>query len=213
MSKYEDLRQHMINDSTKDFVQYLSDNITVTPYIPIGRKTAIADIFSKNFAFVLSNMLNDNFSTLSEIFMEYEIRKVFNVLFRYIDIEFDYKYHNSMEYDLIMQSGLYYYILHDAGDDYNKFCELLDGVTGIRDMSIVDLFNKKLNNITPSDIDEMIHKVENIDQTKIDKLMKIAEMNSPLTSQIADIIREDARNNTNKVIKSNNKNNVVKFKK
>lgn len=204
--EYKELRNHMINDTIEDFVEFLNGNVNVESYIPIGRKTAIMDIFSRNFSIVIENILNDKFATLSELYMEYEMRKIFDILLKYIDVEFDMTYQNNMEYDLIMQSGLYDYIINVSYADYHKFCEYLDYVVGIRDISILDLFNKKLNTPTVDDVEKMVSKIENIDKNKIDKLMKIVEMNDPLTTAVRDIIKSSAGNNIN-----NNDNNVINF--
>ena len=204
--EYKELRNHMINDTIEDFVEFLNGNVNVESYIPIGRKIAIMDIFSRNFSIVIENILNDKFATLSELYMEYEMRKIFDILLKYIDVEFDMTYQNNMEYDLIMQSGLYDYIINVSYADYHKFCEYLDCVVGIRDISILDLFNKKLNTPTVDDVEKMVSKIENIDKNKIDKLMKIVEMNDPLTTAVRDIIKSSAGNNIN-----NNDGNVIYF--
>lgn len=190
--EYITLREHMIHDMPNDFNDFLQENIKITKYLPIGRKYAIIDIFSTSFSYTISDMLQDKFSTFSDILMKYEMDKMFDILFRYIDIDFDVRYKNSEEYDLIMQSGLYDYILQYCGKDYNRICSELDVAVGIKDMSIIQLFNEKLSMVNIADTERMIEAIEGIDKNKIDKLLKIAEMNDPLTKDVVDAIRTES---------------------
>lgn len=213
MIKYKELREHLLHDSADELSAYINDNLIVQTYLPIGKKYAMLDIFASSFSYTISDLIEDDASSLSDLLMEYEMKKVFDILFRYINTEFDYTYYNSMEYDLIMQTGLYDYILAYCKNDYDKICLDLDVVTGIRDISILDLFNKKLNIPSVEDIKQMKNIVDDLDDEKINKLVKIADMNSPLNSAIADVIKADtysdvikqAKEYNLKVVKDNGK--------
>lgn len=213
MIKYKELREHLLHDSTDELSAYINDNLIVQTYLPIGKKYAMLDIFADSFSYTISDLMEDDASSLSDLLMEYEMKKMFDILFRYTNTEFDYAYYNSMEYDLIMQTGLYDYILAYCKNDYDKICLDLDVVTGIRDISILDLFNKKLNIPSVEDIKQMKNIVDDLDDEKINKLVKIADMNSPLNSAIADVIKADtysdvikqAKEYNLKVVKDNGK--------
>lgn len=192
MIKYEEFREHMLNDKPKDFGKYISENVIVENYIPLGKKAAYVDIFAKNFSFVIENMISDGYSTIADILLEYELRKVCDIMFRYTNIDFDIKYQNNMEYDLIMQSGFYFYVMTIAREDYKMLCEYLDIAVGIKDMSIMEQFNKYINIPSTADIDAMVEKINNIDNDKLNKLSHIIDMNDPLTKSVTDVIKASA---------------------
>lgn len=192
MIKYEEFREHMLNDKPKDFGKYISENVIVENYIPLGKKAAYVDIFAKNFSFVIENMVSDRYSTIADILLEYELRKVCDIMFRYTNIDFDIKYQNNMEYDLIMQSGFYFYVMTIAKEDYKMLCEYLDIAVGIKDMSIMEQFNKYINIPSTADIDAMVEKINNIDNDKLNKLSHIIDMNDPLTKSVTDVIKTSA---------------------
>lgn len=192
MINYEEFRSHMIHDTPKDFGRYLAENVEVANYIPLGKKAAYIDIFAKNFSFVLSNLLEDEYATMADILLEYEMRKVFDIMLRYTNIDFDIKYQNNMEYDLIMQSGFYFYVMTIAREDYDMMCNYLDIAVGIRDMSIIEQITKNLHMPTVSDIKSMVKELNNIEQDKLDKLNHIVDMNDPLTKSVADIVKTAA---------------------
>lgn len=209
MIEYKEFRNHMVHDNIDDFMQYCGDNIEVIDYMPIGKKYGLIDIFAMGFTYTIEDMLNDHVSTFADILMEYELRKLFNIFFAYTNIEFDYEYRNSMEYDLIHQSYFYTYVMQFCHDDYVSFCNELDVVVGIKDMSIINTFNKKLNVTTVEDVKEMEKIINSLDVEKLKAVSDIIQMNDPLTKQVGDIIRKDAQNNTVDKLKEQRKFEVV----
>ena len=189
MIAYKDFREHMLHDSPTDFSGYLKKNIQVQNYIPLGKKTAYIDIFARNFTLVLENLLNDGMSTMADVLMEYELRKVCDIMFRYTNIDFDILYQNNMEYDLIMQSGLYTYVISIAGKDYNVLCDYLDTAVGIRDLSIVSQMNATIKFPDFDKVNETIDKLKYLDDDKLNKLYHIIDMNDPLTKEVANVVK------------------------
>lgn len=189
MIAYKDFREHMLHDSPTDFIEYLKKNIQVQNYIPLGKKTAYIDIFARNFTLVLENLLNDGMSTMADVLMEYELRKVCDIMFRYTNIDFDILYQNNMEYDLIMQSGLYTYVISIAGKDYNVLCDYLDTAVGIRDLSIVSQMNATIKFPDFDKVNETIDKLKYLDDDKLNKLYHIIDMNDPLTKEVANVVK------------------------
>ena len=189
MIAYKDFREHMLHDSPIDFGEYLKENIQVQNYIPLGKKTAYIDIFARNFTLVLENLLNDGISTMADVLMEYELRKVCDIMFRYTNIDFDILYQNNMEYDLIMQSGLYTYVISIAGKDYNVLCDYLDTAVGIRDLSIISQMNATIKFPDFEKVNETIDKLKYLDDNKLNKLYHIIDMNDPLTKEVANVVK------------------------
>lgn len=189
MIAYKDFREHMLHDSPTEFGEYLKKNIQVQNYIPLGKKTAYIDIFARNFTLVLENLLNDGISTMADVLMEYELRKVCDIMFRYTNIDFDILYQNNMEYDLIMQSGLYTYVISIAGKDYNVLCDYLDTAVGIRDLSIISQMNATIKFPDFEKVNETIDKLKYLDDNKLNKLYHIIDMNDPLTKEVANVVK------------------------
>ena len=199
MIEYAEFRHHMIHDDTDTFLQYVADNVEIYSYITMGRKYAIIDIFNAGFSFTIEQMLTVKDFNFSDVLMEYEMKKMFDIFLQYTDIHFDYKYYNCMEYDLIMQSGFYDFVNNYAHDDYEKLCKDLDTVTGIRDISIINTFNGALGNMpTIEQMQEMRDIVESLDTEKLNQISNIVAMNDPTTKAVADAIRQSAAEDAKK---------------
>lgn len=193
MIEYADFRHHMIHDDTDTFLQYVADNVEIYSYITMGRKYAIIDIFNAGFSFTIEQMLTVKDFNFSDVLMEYEMKKMFDIFFQYTDVHFDYKYYNCMEYDLIMQSGFYDFVNNYAHDDYEKLCKDLDTVTGIRDISIINTFNGMVGNIpTVEKLQEMRDIIESLDTERLSKINDIIAMNDPATKAVVDAIKESS---------------------
>lgn len=193
MVEYTEFRHHMIHDDTDTFLQYVADNVEVYSYITMGRKYAIIDIFNAGFSFTIEQMLSVKDFNFSDVLMEYEMKKMFDIFFQYTDLHFDYKYYNCMEYDLIIQSGFYDFVNQFAYADYKKLCKDLDTVTGIRDISIINTFNHTLGNMpSVEDMQKMRKEIENLDTEKLNQINNILAMNDPTTKAVADAIKESA---------------------
>lgn len=190
MVEYKELRNHMIHDTYNDFNKYLNENVKIIHYIPLNKKAAIMDVFATNFTTVIVNVLDDVTSTIADIFIAYEIRKVFEILFEYTDIDFDYSYLNTLEYDLVIQSGLYEFIMCRVKPDYDRLIDYLDMCVGIRDISILELFKSKLNMPTMDDVNNIKSIIDNIDKDVLNKLSHIQDINNPLMNELVSSIKD-----------------------
>lgn len=179
MKTYLEFREHMVHDNPIDFLNYLDEECVIADYLPIGRKCVIVDVFADKFADVIVEKLQDDFSTMADIIMYYEMYLVFDVLFRYTDIDFDVNYFNTMEYDLIMQSGFYHAVMRIAEFDYGKLKDMIDIVVGLKDLSILNLLNVKLNTPNVETAERISNIIEGIDPDKINRLAEIGRLNNP----------------------------------
>lgn len=209
MIEYKEFRNHMIHDNIDDFMQYCGDNIEVIDYMPIGRKYAIIDMFGAGFTYVIESMLNEHSYSFSDVLMEYEMKKMFDVFFKYTNIQFDIEYENSMEYDLIHQSYFYTYVMQFCSGDYEQLCKELDTVIGINDFSIINTFNNKLNIPTVDDMNRMQDIINSLDTEKLVQIAEITKMNNPLVNSVANIIKQEANKNTVEKLKEERKFEVV----
>lgn len=189
---YQELREHMVNDSPLDFKLYLQRNIKIKPYVGISKKCAYVDIAAMNLSHILQDMLSDNVSSISEMCMYIEMEKLFTGLFMYINVDFNTDYQSYVDYDLIMESGLFDYVMKYAEKDYERFCHDVDIAVGIHDMSIIEAIKEHLHIPTEEEVNAMTESLKNIDDEKMDKILRVSEMNNPTLASLVDGMRKQA---------------------
>lgn len=216
---YKELREHMLYDpNPRDFFE---SALTIKRYIPIGTKYTIIDIFSREFKYTLEDMLSDGYSSTADMMMEYEMKCVFDILFKYVEeVDFDYGFMNSLEYDLIQESGLYAFIVDKSCYDYAVLKEQLDQVVGIRDLSVLGLLNTKLQEYGSVDFEKVQKDIDSIDLSKLKDIETLLRMNNPLTATVADAVKvavrgavkEEMKRDVKKVLDSKEKKTSTKRK-
>jgi len=184
--EYKELREHMVNDSPLDFKLYLQRNIKIKPYVSISKKCAYVDIAAMNLSYRLQDMLSDNVSTTAEMCMYIEMEKLFTGLFMYINVNFNTDYQSYVDYDLIMESGLFDYVMKYAEKDYNRFCADVDVAVGLQNMSVIEAMKTYLHVPTEEEINHIVQSINGIDDTKMDKILRINDMNNPTLKSLVD---------------------------
>ncbi len=190
--EYKELHEHMVNDSPLDFKLYLQRNISVKPYVSISKKCAYVDIAAMNLSHILQEMIDDKVSSLADMCMYIEMEKLFTGLFMYINVNFNTDYQTYVEYDLIMESGLFEYVMKYAEKDYERFTHDVDIAVGIHDMSIIEAIKQHLHIPTEEEVNAMTESLKNIDDTKMDKILRISDMNNPTLASFVDGVRKQA---------------------
>lgn len=189
---YKELREHMLYDpNPQDFYE---SALTVQRYMPIGKKYATIDIFTREFKYTLEDMLSDGYSSIADMMMEYEMKCVFDILFKYVnEVDFDYGFMNSLEYDLIQESGFYAFVIDKSCYDYAVLKEQLDQVVGIRDLSVLGLLNTKLQQYGSIDFEKVQKDIDSIDLSKLKDVETLLRMHDPLTATVADAVKAASR--------------------
>lgn len=189
---YKELREHMLYDpNPRDFYE---SALTVQRYMPIGKKYATIDIFTREFKYTLEDMLSDGYSSVADIMMEYEMKCVFDILFKYVnEVDFDYGFMNSLEYDLIQESGFYAFVVDKSCYDYAVLKEQLDQVVGVRDLSVLGLLNTKLEQYGTIDFEKVQKDIDAIDLSKLKDVETLLRMHDPLTATVADAVKAASR--------------------
>ncbi len=190
--EYKELHEHMVSDNPLDFKLYLQRNISVKPYVSISKKCAYVDIAAMNLSHILQEMIDDKVSSLADMCMYIEMEKLFTGLFMYINVNFNTDYQTYVEYDLIMESGLFEYVMKYAEKDYERFCHDVDIAVGIHDMSIIEAIKQHLHIPTEEEVNAMTESLKNIDDTKMDKILRISDMNNPTLASFVDGVRKQA---------------------
>lgn len=201
------LTQRKLNLITaQDLVQWLSDNVKVTPYISLSKKYSIASMIKNSYRQLVSNEDMDDFS-LEYINLQYDVISTFYILFAYIDMVVPMDKMTIENYDLIMSSGFSNYIMCYAGDDYKDFVAKCEKLTGIRDLEILHEFMTQIaERFDISNIQEIRKELNKLDMRKLGLIESVARFNDPLTAEVADTLKVAAREKAKEEMKANMEN-------
>ena len=201
------LTQRKLNLITaQDLVQWLSDNVKVTPYISLSKKYSIASMIKNSYRQLVSNEDMDDFS-LEYINLQYDVISTFYILFAYIDMVVPMDKMTIENYDLIMSSGFSNYIMCYAGDDYKDFVAKCEKLTGIRDLEILHEFMTQIaERFDISNIQEIRKELNKLDMRKLGLIESVARFNDPLTAEVADTLKVAAREKAKEEMKTNTEN-------
>lgn len=173
--------------SKEDFFEWVGKNIEINTYIPITKKYALIRIFSDKFSDMVNNDLENEDNDY--IFLIYDINQVFVLLFAYTDMIILSQNRTIDNYDLIMESGLFDYIMKFCEKDYKLLIEKCDKVTGINDLNILKQFVSSIGNQpTVEDMKKIRDIINNeIDSDKLEIIKAVQEYNNPALKKIVDI--------------------------
>lgn len=190
--KFTDLHDKMaqcVNGliSKESFYSWLDENIKVKSYLSIVVKYATISIFSEKVTQEINDYLEKKEAT-GYIYMTYDINLVFELLFKYIDMVVISKNRTIENYDLVMQSGLYEYIISKCGKDYEDLVKKCDRASNIDTMGIIrELSNIFVNPPSVEDIEKIKDIINNdIDKEKLQILKAVEEYNNPTLKKILD---------------------------
>lgn len=190
--KFTDLHDKMaqcVNGliSKESFYSWLDENIKVKSYLSIATKYAIISMFSDRLNQDISDYLEKKEAT-GYIYMMYDINIMFELLFKYIEVIVLSKNRTIENYDLVMQSGLYDYIVDKCGSDYKNLVEKCDRASNIETMGIIrELSNIFVNPPSVEDMEKIKDIINNdIDKKKLQILKAVEEYNNPTLKKILD---------------------------
>lgn len=195
--KFENIKEQMIllingKINSSNFSKYLSENIKIESYVGISKKRDILNRFVIEFGTEYIDTLMESVTEveLVELYHQYEIKKLFNILFSYTNIEYDKEDITDKNYDLIKMSKLYDYIHMYCIEDYALFSNMLDRASGIDSVYIAFQLNKILStNINVQDFDVAIDKLsETLTREDVSSNLKflneIESLNSPFLKEV-----------------------------
>ena len=195
--KFENIKEQMIllingKINSSNFSKYLSENIKIESYVGISKKKDILNRFVIEFGTEYIDTLMESVTEveLVELYHQYEIKKLFNILFSYTNIEYNKEDITDENYDLIKMSKLYDYIHMYCIEDYALFSNMLDRASGIDSVCIAFQLNKILStNINVQDFDVAIDKLsETLTREDISSNLKflneIESLNSPFLKEV-----------------------------
>lgn len=195
---FNDLKDKMTQVSLslitiEDFYGWLDENISVKKYIPIVNKYAIVRMFSNNFVEDLNNEIIKEEVSMDYIYLTYDINLMFSILFEYIDVFVFGKDRTTSNYDLVVNSGLYSYIIKKCEEDYKKFEDICKLMSGVNDVNIMNMFTSLINsNLDNSKLEEAKDIVNNIDKEKLEILKVVEQYNNPVIKKAIDNISKES---------------------
>lgn len=195
--KFENIKEQMLllingKINSSNFSKYLSENIKIESYVGISKKKDILNRFVIEFGTEYIDTLMESVTEveLVELYHQYEIKKLFNILFSYTNIEYSKEDITDENYDLIKMSKLYDYIHMYCIEDYALFSNMLDRASGIDSVYIAFQLNKILStNINVQDFDVAIDKLsETLTREDVSSNLKflneIESLNSPFLKEV-----------------------------
>lgn len=189
--KFTDLHDKLVQCNTgliskEQLTSWLDENVKVKKYISLSTKYAIISVFVNNINTIVDDINIEE--DLDYLYMTYDINLMFGLLFQYIDIPVISKYRSIENYDLVMESGLYDYLMDKCEKDYRVMVEKCDRLTGINNLSITrELSNIFGNPPSVEDIERIKDLINNeIDVEKLNIIKAIEEYNNPTLKKIID---------------------------
>lgn len=189
---HDKLAQRKMGLITKEnLYSWLDENMEVTSYLPITKKYAICKLFSDKFQ---EQVKNNEDQDQDYIYLLYDLNCLFTLLFSYTDMIVISKHRTLVNYDLIIESGLYDYILSFCKEDYLRLVEKCDRVTGIDNLSTFMYFSTAIGKQPSVEEFERIKDIVNneLDKDKLDIIKVLQEYNNPMMKKIIDNVSKDA---------------------
>lgn len=195
--KFENIKEQMLllingKINSSNFSKYLSENIKIESYVGVSKKKDILNRFVIEFGTEYIDALMESVTEveLVELYHQYEIKKLFNILFSYTNIEYGKEDMTDDNYDLIKMSKLYDYIHMYCIEDYALFSSMLDRASGIDSVYIAFQLNKILStNINVQGFDVAIDKLsETLTREDVSSNLKILNeiesLNNPFLKEV-----------------------------
>lgn len=181
---------HMITAS--EFNAWVKENLIIEKYMPISKKFAIISILRNKLQTTCLTFDNGKGSFEEDyVNMEYEERLIFDILFSYTNIVTLDKYKTTDNYDLIMTSGFYNYLIKICGKDYDLFVSECNKVINIGNTFFMKQFIEVLSKIpNVDDTKEIKNIIDSIDKDKIKILENVEAYNNPQLHTIVDSINK-----------------------
>lgn len=207
---FTDLHDKMVQRKTKlitkkDFEAWLKENVEVKPYLSIATKYAVISIFSDNMNKQIKDFYESEYQNFEYIYLTYDINLIFDLLFKYLDMIVLSKYRTAENYDLVMQSGFYDYMMGKCGVDYKNMVEKCDRATGIDNLSVIhELTTIFANPPSVEEIEKIRDIINNdINPEKLEILQAMAEYNNPTMKKIIDKASEESVRENLVVVETN----------
>lgn len=187
------LNQRKLNLITgQDLIQWLSENVKVSKYIPISNKYYIASMIKNQYKSVTNSDDIDDFS-IEYSNLQYDIISTFYILMSYVNIIVPVDKMNAENYDLLMSTEFNNYIMCYASDDYKDFVSKCEKLTGIRNLEIVHEFITEIGRkFNIDNIQEIRKEINKIDMRKLGLLESVVKFNDKTTSDVVESIKAAA---------------------
>lgn len=186
------------NMTKKDFTAYLKENVKVNKYISLAQKHLIINDMKK----IINKEINEiKIEEIDFIHLLYDVSVVFKILFSYTNIEYE-KFESSIaHYDMIMESGLYDYIISQCEDDFKRFEDIACRATGISTITLVKnmevLFGKEPD---VKEYEKIKALIDDIDPEKLKILDSIGKQNDPVMTSFLNAFKTEQMKDALKVI-------------
>lgn len=188
------LNQRKLNLITsQELVQWLSDNIKVLTYIPITTKYYIASMIKNQYKNIVNIDDIDDFN-IEYYNLQYDIISTFYIIMSYVNIIVPIDKMTPENYDMLMSTGFYNYVMCYASDDYKDFVYKCEKLTGIRNLEIINQFITEIGDkFNISNIQEIRKEINKIDMRKLGLLESVTKFNDKTKADIIESIDASAK--------------------
>lgn len=190
---HDKLLQRVDNLISRDeLYDWLDNNLEVKNYLPLTTKYAEIRIFSDKFKDDVDSNIDDK--DVDFIYFVYDLNQLFVFLFAYTDIVVLSKNRTIENYDLIMKSGFFDYVMQYCKNDYESVVEKCNKVTGIEDVNTIKSFTMAIGSYPSVEEMERIRDIVNneIDRDKLEIIKAVEEYNNPVMKKITEVIESDS---------------------
>lgn len=176
------IQLNKLNDnkiSKEELYIYLLNNIEIKSYISLVHKYAIIRRVNEKLQDRIID-INENDYDLDMLYFDYDLYLLFELLFSYTNIEVDDDDKTLENYDLILSTGLYDYIISYCSIDYEILKEKCDKVVGINNINILNELRTLFGGMPSIEgMQQASDIINNLDKNNLKILNTINALNNP----------------------------------
>lgn len=180
--------------STEDLNNWLNENIEPETFMGIVKQYATAQNFTNNFErdiFDFQTDVSKNDDAI--IFMTYDINLMFSILLPISGINIDKKDFTTANYDLIIKSGFYEFLMGKMYKTFDEIKRKCDIMTGINELPmILTIQNTYSKPISPESMAKITEEINKIDKDKLQIIEAVQNFNNPTVGKIAKILSKES---------------------
>ena len=163
-----------------EFDSWVYENIEINQYIPIITKYTMLHDINQNFTKDCTEVIKSDSNNIEILFVMYDITTMFDILFKYTNIEVSSDQRSTKNYDYMVSSGLFDYLRNKVGADYDRFVAMFEKASGINELNISKVVEATLaGSVTPDDIKELESLFKGMTPKKMKIIEGFQEFNNP----------------------------------
>lgn len=200
--KYSQYKNSLI--TFDEFDSWVYENIEIQQYIPVIKKYTMLHDIDETFAKECAEVMKMDRNNMEILFVMYDMTAIFDILFRYTNIDIQVDQRTTVNYDYMVSSGLFDYLKNKIGADYDKFVSMFEKASGINELNVIKVIEATLaSSVKPEDIESLEKLFKGMTPKKIKLIEDFQEFNNPGIKLLYDNMKSAAMKEADEKMKKN----------